>query len=147
MGSEGKHLADTFEGFFSFALLDEADNRVDYCHPNNYTGVNPLTQKSLRHTGDKQNVNQDVIKVFEKPLQRALFGRGWEPIGADGFEALGPLGAREAVALAPQPAQDFVRFQGVRVGHAWGYVRWEIDRSARRLSHDFPSFPVRHPGG
>ena len=108
MRTEREHLADALEGLFSLAFLDKTDNGVDYRHSDNYAGIHPFSEESLRHAGNQKNINENIIKVLKEPFERPFFPGGWKPVRAEGLNPIGGLGTREAVAIAPLSVQDII---------------------------------------
>ena len=115
MGTQGEHLPDAFERLFGLAFLDEAYDGIDHRHSKNHAGVDPVPEKRFRHAGGNKNVNQNIIKVLEKPLKQPFFRRLRKPVWTDGYQPVGGLGGRQAVALAPHFFQHVIRPHCVRI--------------------------------
>jgi hypothetical protein len=41
--------------------------------------VNPVAENGLHRAADKENINENIVEVFEEPLQRSFF---WGALGA-----------------------------------------------------------------
>ena len=76
-GFAGEHIANALQRFFSIALLDMANQRVNDGNPKDHKHVYPVAHKELKQRGHQQHVNQYVVKMRQEaqPGGFALFLR------------------------------------------------------------------------
>ena len=76
-GFAGEHITNTLQRFFSIALLNMANQRVDDRNPKDHQHVYPVAHKELKQRGHQQNVNQHIVKMCQEaqPGRLALFLR------------------------------------------------------------------------
>ena len=69
-GFRREHVADRIQRLLRFALLNEAEQRIDEHDTQNDGGIQPETDHQLDEAGSKQNIDQDVVQLHEKPHER-----------------------------------------------------------------------------
>ena len=78
-----QHVANTFQGGFSLALLDEPDDGVDDHDTENDAGIYPVLQNGRNGCCSQQDIDQYIIEMLEKAFQKPVSGWFRQTIGAN----------------------------------------------------------------
>jgi hypothetical protein len=117
----GKHLANAGQRLLRLAFLEKADDRVDDHHAENHAGVHPVTQ-GRGNTGRRdEDVDQQIVEVFEEAFEQTFLGRFGQAVRPDGFEPLGGFVGTQALGRTVELPQHLVARQ--RVGFCYGMGR------------------------
>ena len=122
MGLDREHLADPLQGLLGLALLEKTDDGVDAHHPENDAGVHPVAEHGGNEPGGEQDVDEQVMEMFEEPLEETFPGRRRQAVRADIFQSAFGLVSGQSGGRGGQLGEDGLGRQAVErsAGQAGG---------------------------
>ena len=132
MGLDREHLADPLQGLLGLALLEKTDDGVDAHHPENDAGVHPVAEHGGNEPGGEQDVDEQVMEMFEEPLEETFPGRRRQAVRADIFQSAFGLVSGQSGGRGGQLGEDGLGRQAVErsAGQAGGcFLVHELWRS------------------
>ena len=107
-------MADRVQRLFRFTFLNEAEQRIDDNHTQNDGRVQPEPDHQLDESGGKQNIDQDVVQLHEKPHERPSLASLRQLVSPVLLEpARNFVCVKAGMFVAVEPSQYLIRGNGM----------------------------------